>query len=310
MSPSRSAKFFDLQVNGYAGVDFNQDDLTADQLHRACERLAADGVDGILATIITEHTGQMAARITRLAELRQGDPLAQRLIAGIHVEGPFLNPADGYRGAHPADAVLAADSGIMEQLLDAGDGLVRLVTLAPECDEALKVTRLLAQRGITVAAGHTDASLEQLKSAVQAGLSMFTHIGNGCPATLPRHDNIIQRALSLREQLWFSFIADGVHVPWFALGNYFRAVGLERCVVVTDAIAPAGLGPGQYRFGRWRLNIGADLAARGPDGSHLVGSAGTMQGSYRGLVEQLGLSPEEAVRVTSDNPRRALAREA
>jgi N-acetylglucosamine-6-phosphate deacetylase len=303
-------QFFDLQVNGYAGVDFNQDDLTAEHLHRACEKLATDGVEGILATIITEHIAQMAARIRRLAELRQRDSLVQRLIAGIHVEGPFLNPADGYRGAHPADAIRAADTGMMERLLDAGDGLVRLVTLAPECDKGLMVTRLLAQRGVIVAAGHTDASLDQLKAAVQSGLGMFTHLGNGCPAILPRHDNIIQRALSLCDQLWLTFIADGAHVPWFALGNYLHCAKLERCVVVTDAIAPAGIGPGQYRFGRRELNIGNDLVARSPDGSHLVGSVGTMDRSHRGLVEQLGLSPEQAGRLTWDNPRRAMAVEA
>jgi len=305
---SAQHRFFDLQVNGYAGVDFNQDDLSAEELHRACEKLAADGVDGILATIITEQIDQMAARIHRLAELRQRDPLVASIIAGIHVEGPFLNPADGYRGAHPADAVRAADVGVMERLLDAGDGLVRLVTLAPECDAGLKVTRQLAQRGVVVAAGHTDASLEQLQAAVGAGLSIFTHVGNGCPAVLPRHDNIVQRVLSLHEQLWLTFIADGAHLPWFVLGNFLRCAGLERCVVVTDAIAPAGLGAGHFRFGRWELNIGDDLVARSPDGSHLIGSVGTMLRSYRGLVEQVGLSTEEAGQLTWDNPRRALAR--
>jgi N-acetylglucosamine-6-phosphate deacetylase len=300
-------RFFDLQVNGYAGVDFNQDDLSAEDLHRACAKLAADGVEGILATIITEKLPQMVARIHRLAELRQHDPLVERLVAGIHVEGPFLNPADGYRGAHPADAVRPADVSAMEQLLDAGNGLVRLVTLAPECDAGLQVTRLLANRGVLVAAGHTDASLEQLKAAVAVGLSMFTHVGNGCPALLPRHDNIVQRVLSLREDLWLTFIADGAHVPWFALGNYFRLACLDRCLVVTDAIAPAGLGAGHYRFGRWQLNIGDDLVARSPDGNHLVGSVGTMERSYRGLLEQVGLSSEEAEQLTWDNPRRALA---
>jgi N-acetylglucosamine-6-phosphate deacetylase len=299
--------FFDLQVNGYAGVDFNQDDLSAEHLHHACEALARDGVDSILATIITEQIDKMASRIRRLAQLRERDPLVKRLLAGIHVEGPFLNPADGYRGAHPADAVRAGDVGIMERLLDAGEGLVRLVTLAPECDGGLKVTRLLAERGVVVSAGHTDASLEQLKGAIDAGLSMFTHVGNGCPPVLPRHDNIVQRALSLRGQLWLTFIADGAHLPWFVLGNFLRVAGLDRCLVVTDAIAPAGLGEGTYRFGRWELNIGPDLVACSPDGSHLVGSVGTMERSFNGLVEQLGLSPDEAGKLTSDNPRRALA---
>ena len=248
----------------------------------------------------------MAERIRRLAMLRQSDPLVKGVMAGIHVEGPFINPADGYRGAHPLDAVRPADIDVMQRLLDAGDGLVRLVTLAPECDGGLKVTRLLAQRGIVVAAGHTDASLEQLRAAIGAGLSMFTHVGNGCPALLPRHDNIVQRALGLRDHLWLTFIADGAHVPWFVLGNLLRSAGLERGVVVTDAIAPAGLGEGQYQFGRWKLKIGPDLVARSPDGSHLVGSVGTMQRSCRDLMQEVGLSAEQAGRLTWDNPRRVL----
>src|SRR5205814_4230702 len=126
-------------------------------------------------------------------------------------------------------------------------------------------------------AGHTNASLEQLQAAIQAGLSMFTHLGNGCPMHMHRHENIVQRALSLSDQLWLMFIADGAHVAFPALGNYLRAAGLDRCVVVTDAIAAAGMGPGRYRMGRWDLLVGPDMVARAPDGSHLVGSAGTMK---------------------------------
>src|SRR5687768_8537995 len=105
---NESAGYFDLQVNGYAGVDCNQDGLTGEELHRACEALRRDGVAGILATIITEHVEVMCRRLRRLVELRQRDPLAAAVIAGIHVEGPFINPADGYRGAHPRDAVTPA----------------------------------------------------------------------------------------------------------------------------------------------------------------------------------------------------------
>ena len=115
----------------------------------------------------------------------------------------------------------------------------RLVTLAPERDPGLKVTRWLAGQAILVSAGHCDASTDQLRAAIDAGLSMFTHLGNGCPTTLHRHDNIIQRVLSLRKRLTISFIADGVHVPAAALGNYLRLAGVDRSIVVTDAITAA-----------------------------------------------------------------------
>lgn len=297
---------FDLQVNGYGGVDFNQDDLTAAQLHTACERLAAAGVAGVVATIITEAIDKMVHRLSNLARLRESDALAQQIIAGLHIEGPFLNETPGYRGAHPADAIRPADVATMQRLLDAAPGLTRLVTLAPERDARYRVIRMLAERGITVSAGHCDPSLDELKAAIDAGLSMFTHLGNGCPLLLPRHDNIIQRVLSLSDQLWLCFIADGVHVPFTALGNYLRAAGLERCIVVTDAIAPAGLGPGNYTVSRWNLVIGPDMVARAPDGSHLIGSAITMPQSVANLQQELGLSAADAHKLTGENPQRAI----
>ena len=298
--------FLDLQVNGYGGADFNSDDLTDEQLHGVCERLAGDGVAAVLATIITDDVEQMCRRLQRLRELRDRDPLAARMIAGFHVEGPFLNETPGYRGAHPANAIQAGDPELMRRLMDAAGDLLRIVTLAPERDPGLKVTRMLVGKGIIVSAGHTDASLDELRAAIDQGLSMFTHVGNGCPMQMHRHDNIIQRALSLSDKLWLTFIADGVHVPWPALRNYLRAATLDRCIVVTDAIAAAGMPPGRFTLGRWDLLIGEDRLARAPDGSHFVGSAGTMPLSRSNLMQQLGLSEAQAELLTSTNPRLAL----
>ncbi len=294
--------FFDLQVNGYAGVDFNSDKVSAEDLHCVCTALKADKVLGFLPTIITEHIPVMARRLGNLVLLREADPLAKALIRGFHIEGPFLSSEDGYRGAHPADAIRPAHLDDMKILLDAAHGLTKLVTLAPECDDNFAVTKFLSGQNIRIAAGHSNASLAQLQSAVDNGLSLFTHLGNGCPMLLPRHDNIIQRALSL-EKLKFTFIADGAHVPFFALKNYLNTAGLERCCIVTDAIAPASLGPGNYTLGRWNLTIGDDMVARAPDGSHLVGAAITMPQSAQNLVEHLGLSDAQVKQLTWDNPR-------
>ncbi len=298
--------YLDLQVNGYAGVDLNEDHLTAEQLHQCCARLEADGVDGVLATIVTSPLAAMADRLRRLATLRAADPLARRLIVGVHIEGPFLNEQIGYRGAHPAECIHPADADEMARLLEAAGGLTRLVTLAPERDPGLRVTRLLVAQGIKVAAGHCDPSLDQLHAAFDAGLSLFTHLGNGCPMQLHRHDNIIQRALSLSDRVICCFIADGAHVAFPALGNYLRLAGHDRAVVVTDAMPAAGKGPGRYQFGRFDLLIGEDLVARAPDGSHLVGSAMTMPQAERNLIEKVGLTPAVAARLTRRNPRAAL----
>jgi N-acetylglucosamine-6-phosphate deacetylase len=196
----------------------------------------------------------------------------------------------------------------MQRLLDAAGGLTRLVTLAPERDPGLQVVRHLADRNILVAGGHSDASVDQLRAAIDAGLSLFTHLGNGCPPLLPRHDNIIQRVLSLRERLTLCFIGDGVHVPLVALGNYLQLVGTAHAVVVTDAISAARLGPGRYSIGSRSVQIGADLVARSPDGSYLFGSTATMPRMAALLGEQLGLSPGEIQQLLVDNPRAVLAR--
>jgi len=297
--------YFDLQVNGYGGVDFNSDDLTGEAFAESLEALRRDGVDQFLPTIITDTIETMCGRLSRLAQLRERLPVARQMIPGLHVEGPFLNENDGYRGAHPKDAIHPAEPDEMQQLLDAAGGLVELVTLAPERDASFKTIDRLARNSIRISAGHTDASLDQLNAAIDHGLSLFTHVGNGCPMQMHRHDNIIQRALSLCDKLFLTFIADGTHVPLFALKNYLSVANPDRCIVVTDAIAPAGLGPGRYKFARWDLLIEDDLVARAPDRSHFVGSAITMRQSEVNL-KKIGMSVETCIKLTQANPRAAM----
>ncbi len=295
--------YVDLQVNGYGGVDFNSEGLSAEQLHQSCQCLRDDGVDKILATIITEHLDTMASRLARLVELREQDDLVADVIAGLHIEGPFINETPGFRGAHPEDAIIPADPDAMKRLLDAAGGLTRIVTLAPERDPGYRTTRLLAERDITVSAGHCNPDQEKLSAAIDAGVSMFTHLGNGCPMKLDRHDNIIQRVLSKASHLTICFIADGVHVPYFALQNYIHAAGVDRCVIVTDAMSAAGLGPGRFKIGRWDLLVGDDLAVRAPDGSHLVGSALSMNRARSNLLNNTDLTDSDIRAMAVDRPR-------
>lgn len=301
-----AADFVDVQVNGYAGVDFNDAAASDEDWRRACQRLRGDGMAGVLATIITDDVAAMVARLARVCQVRERDSLVRDVVWGLHIEGPFIDPQPGYVGAHPPQHARPADLDAMRRLLDAGGGLVRLVTLAPEHDAGFRVTRLLADQGIIVSAGHCNPSRDQLQGAIDAGLRMFTHLGNGCPLQLHRHDNIIQRVLSLANRLWISFIADGAHVNFFALGNYLCATGLERVVITTDAMSAAGCGPGRYTIGSRVVDVGDDLVAWGPERAHLVGSAITMPVVVRNLREQLGLSEEDVRRLVSGNARRLL----
>lgn len=297
--------YFDLQVNGYAGVDFNAMEGETADIRRACVAMREDGVQGALATVITDGLPSMSRKLQRLVKACAEDEVVSEILAGIHIEGPFLNKAPGYIGAHPVDAACAATVDAMKELLDAAGGLTKIVTLAPECDEGYRTTSFLADQGIVVSAGHCDPTLDQLKGAIEAGLTMFTHLGNGCPPQITRHDNIVERVLSLSEDLWIGFIGDGVHVPTFALRNYLRAAGMERCLVVTDAISAARAGPGKYTLAGWDLEIGEDMVARSPDGSHFVGSTATMP-EVEEVLRGMGLGEREVRQLTWDQPRRAL----
>jgi N-acetylglucosamine-6-phosphate deacetylase len=299
-------KPFDLQVNGYAGTDFCSPSLNAEQLHHACQTLLDDGVDGILATFITDDLPSLVAKLSNMVRLREEDELARRVIAGVHVEGPFLNPTLGYIGAHEPEHVRPACLEDAQAILDAGTGLVKLLTLAPEQDSGAVVTKFLVEQGVVVSAGHCDPSLDQLKEAIDGGLSMVTHFGNGCPVELPRHDNVLQRFLSLREHLWFCFIPDGVHIDFFALKNYLDLVGIDRSIMTSDAISAATLGPGLHEISGISVEVDEDGVARRPGSPNLAGSTVTMTGILCNLSQDLGLSGEAITALVDRNPRTAL----
>lgn len=297
---------FDIQVNGYVGTDFCSKDLTLEDCRRACAALREDGVGGILATIITDHVESLESKLRKLVRFREEDSLVKEMFAGFHVEGPFISPEVGYVGAHPADCVCPANVDDTKRLLEAGNGLIRLITLAPEFDDGHKTTAFLAGQGVTVSAGHCNTSMDTLKAAIDAGLSMVTHVGNGCPVTLPRHDNFVQRVLSLSDDLWMCFIPDGAHVEFFALKNYLKMAGADRTIMVTDAITAAGLGPGTYELSGAPVEIDEKGVARRPGSPNLAGSTIRMPKLLDNLSAELGMSDTEIALVTGSNPREAI----
>lgn len=297
--------WIDLQVNGYAGVDFNTNDLTLDDTLKVCQLLDSDGVAAILPTIITAPLDYMIQRIERLASWIDQVPEVAAKFVGIHVEGPFINRQVGYVGAHPPQAVLPATIDAAKRLVSAGGGHVKLVTLAPECDESFSVTRWLSDQRILVAGGHSDASLDQLNGAIDAGMKMFTHLGNGCPGMMHRHDNIIQRVLSVSDRIAISFIADGHHVPPVALGNFLRLVPDENIVIVSDAISAARLGPGDYQLSGQTVHVDQAGAAWSADRMHFAGSAATLP-QMRQVLGSMAIADDRLDRWMIDNPKRLL----
>jgi N-acetylglucosamine-6-phosphate deacetylase len=284
---TRQRGYVDLQINGIGGIDFNESNLSALSWERALEWLAQDGTTDFLPTLITDSVDSLClklANLSRLCEASVQKPEGACKAVGIHLEGPFLSDQVGYIGAHPKQHARPLELDALKRLVDAANGWIRLVTLAPECDPNGRGIEYLAQKDILIAAGHCNPSIDQLRRAIDSGLSLFTHLGNACPASIPRHENIIHRVLSLRDSLRVTLIADGFHLPLWLLDSWVDWFGEDRVAIVSDAISAAGLAPGIYQLGQQKVAVGADGVPRSADQTHFVGSGATL-GRMRNLCE-------------------------
>lgn len=298
--------FLDIQVNGFAAVDFNRPDLTTAELTRATEAMWQSGVTQFLPVVITAPVTTMLATLAAIARAREEAPILRRAIPGIHLEGPFLAPDDGPRGAHPADSVRDPDWDLFRQFQDAARGLIRFVTIAPERPGAIDLISQLRRDGIVVGIGHTDAKGIDIDRAVEAGAQISCHLGNGAHAMLPRHRNYIQKQLAT-DALMASLIADGHHLPSYVVKNMIRCKGLDRVILITDAMAAAAAPPGQYRLGEVLAEVGPDGYVRLPGTPYLAGSALTMERAVDNAARFAGLALEDAVQLATRRPRALFA---
>jgi len=295
--------WIDLQVNGFAGVDYNSPEASHEDIARSLRALHATGVTRLFATVITGPKDRIAASLRNLAEARESFPEGES-IEGIHLEGPYISPEDGPRGAHPRRWVRPPDLDEFERYQDSARGLIKLVTLAPEWPEAPHFIETLAGRGIVVSIGHTAASSDQIAAAVSAGATMSTHLGNAAHSALPRRSNYIWAQLA-QDRLAAGFIVDGIHLDNEFLRVALRAKGIERSVLVTDAVAPAGCAPGRYRLGEVEVELTANDRVLLLDHSRLAGSVLRMDRGIENLMRLAGLSLREAVTMATRNPARA-----
>jgi N-acetylglucosamine-6-phosphate deacetylase len=290
----------DIQVNGFGGVDFNAADVTVNDVYRALPVIQATGVTRFLPTFITGSLERFAhcARVM----LDVGDPS----IAGIHLEGPYISPNDGPRGAHPLAHTQAASIDDFCRRQEAAEGRIVLCTLAPEVAGALELIEYLADNGVRVAIGHTEASPETIRDAVSAGATLSTHLGNGCAAVLPRHPNLIWEQLAA-DELFASLIVDGHHLPAAMVKSVVRAKAPSRTILVSDAMAAAGCGPGAYRIGDVDVEVGADKRVSLRGTPFLAGSALTMSDAVANTVRFTGLKLEDVLPMASTLPATYLA---
>jgi N-acetylglucosamine-6-phosphate deacetylase len=295
MRPVELPGFVDLQVNGFAGVDFTDPAISPERVLHAVSAIEATGVTRFLPTLITSSFEDFSFCARTLARA------AHHAIAGLHMEGPYISAEDGPRGAHVRDLIRPADVDDFRRRQDAAEGRIRLVTLAPESPGALRLVEHLVAAGVRVAIGHTAASPAQIADAVRAGVTLSTHLGNGCAQMLPRHPNVIWEQLG-EDRLLASFIVDGHHLPPATVKAMIRAKTPLRSILVTDAIAAAGMPPGTYTLGRQRVELDAAGRVAAPGASHLAGSALRMNVAVGNAVRFTGLALEDVVAMASTRP--------
>jgi N-acetylglucosamine-6-phosphate deacetylase len=295
----------DLQVNGFQSVDFSGADLTEADCTRAFHELLAAGTTAFLPTLITspadiyEHNLPILARVMNREEF-------QGRVLGIHLEGPFISAQDGARGAHTARWVRAPDVRYLEELIRLADGGIRFLTIAADQQGADELARYATGRGITVSLGHHMANEEDLERLVKVGAKALTHLGNGVPALLARHQNPVWAGLA-NDDLSATIIADGHHLPPALLKTIIRAKGPDRCVVISDASPLAGLPPGEY----WSMGAQVRLEENGklhnPATGYMAGSSATILDCANHLASLGLVNPDALIRMLFYNPLRLLA---
>lgn len=295
----------DLQVNGYAGFDFNSDpdSWTAEDVSRISNSIRRRGVVAALPTIITDDVDQMLKRVSKYTSLMESNPDLASQFPGLHIEGPFISPNEGPRGAHPkSHCKLPAElPRFLEDLRQESGGRISLITLAPELKGAIELIEEATNANICVGIGHTDADFEIIREAVRAGARMSTHLGNGSHQLLHRHANYIQMQLAM-DELNASFIADGHHLPFYALKNFINAKGMERSILVTDAMSAAEMGAGTYKFGNEKVVVRDDLYVSIPGQKNLAGSALTLDRAILNVVANCNVPFEKAWQMASARP--------
>jgi N-acetylglucosamine-6-phosphate deacetylase len=297
--------FVDLQVNGWAGVDFSDPEATLEELTHACSSILRNGTVGFLATLVTAPEATYARNLPMLASLAE-DPAFRGRLLGIHLEGPFISAQDGAVGCHRKECTRAPSVPLLDAVHGWSGGHLRMITIAAELEGAAELARRARELGVAVALGHQMADAVQLRALADAGATCLTHLGNGMPNLVHRHNNVLLAGLA-NDALTASIICDGAHLPADVIKVILRAKGLDRVVLVSDAAPVAGLEPGRhFCLGREVILEEHEGKRRVRDGARdcLAASAADMLQCVNHLHSlALGLSEADLLQVWWEGPR-------
>ena len=302
-APWLSPGFIDLQVNGYHGSDANSDNVDPDVILTLTNKMLALGVTTFLPTVITASEEKIIRALRAVAEARRAYPLVAHAIPFVHVEGPFISPDDGPRGAHDREHVRPANLAEFERWQAACGDLVGMITVSPHDNDSLAFISALAEKGIVAAIGHSHASPAQIHAAADAGATLSTHLGNGLGSPLPRHPNLLWAQLA-EDRLAATFIADGHHLPTDTLKSMLRAKGIGRSILVSDVVSLGGMPVGIYQ-----ADVGGAVEVTADGRVISATGGGFLAGAYRPLPVGIahaasidGVSLGGAIQMATENP--------
>ena len=293
----------DLQINGFTGVDFSDQELSTEDMQKATRALWKAGITTYLPTVVTAD-GKSLLKSFELLSLATSDPEISASIPGYHLEGPYISPVKGFRGAHLEKYIRPPDWEEFTRLQEASQNRIKLITVAPDMEGAIPFIRDCAASGVLVSLGHHNGSSDQIKKAADAGASLSTHLGNGCANMINRHNNPLWPQLA-EDRLSVTLIADGFHLKQDELKTFYGMKGIERTILVSDALDLAGLPPGEYTRGERQVVLTQDVV-KFPAEDVLAGAASPISTCVMNMMTFTGCSLAEAIRMASTNPAKFL----
>ncbi len=295
----------DIQVNGFSGCDLNVPNVTGIDVCKMVRALWQVGTGFLCPTIVTASFESISNSLRGIVEACRANSAVAHSILGIHLEGPYISSVDGPRGAHPIEHIREPNWDEFRRFQDNAEGMIRIVTIAPEKIGAIPFIEKLVAEGIVVAIGHTDASAEEIREAISAGAMLSTHLGNGAHANIRRHPNYIWEQLG-SDELWASLIVDGHHLPSTVVKSMIRAKTLDRSILISDAVALAGMKPGNYQFAGQPVKLTADRCVRLQGTEYLAGSAIELARGIENSVQFAGISLADAFSLATLQPQKLL----
>jgi len=289
----------DIQVNGYKGVDFSDQELSHELMFEATQALWKEGVTTYLPTLITRDQERLEKSYSLLAEMLD-DELIGMSIPGFHLEGPYLSPVKGFRGAHPEQYIRLPDWKEFSVLQGAAQGGIRLITVAPEMDGAIPFIKKCDENGVVVSLGHHNGTAAIIDQAVDAGASLSTHLGNGCANEINRHQNPLWPQLA-NDGLSISIIVDGSHLTKEEVRSFYKVKGAEGCILVSDALSFAGLPPGEYEKDGHRYLLTEEVV-KYPEENVLAGAVQPVSKCVGNIMRFTECDLKDAIRMASTNP--------